>query len=80
MDDPLGEKKYRGKAIHICICSLSDIPSILSQVIIIRGVKQVLKLAEAQTKEMNLRKRMYVCIIFWVSGCSCMSFFRPSLF
>ena len=64
MDDPLGEKKYRGKAIHICICSLSDIPSILSQVIIIRGVKQILKLAEAQTIEMNLRKRMYVCIIF----------------
>ena len=64
MDDPLGEKKYRGKAIHICICSLSDIPSILSQVIIIRGVKQILKLAEAQTKEMNFRKRMYICIIF----------------
>ena len=54
----------------VCVLFIRDIPSMLSQAIPVWGLQQISKFVEVQKikiiikKEMNCRKRMYVCFIF----------------
>ena len=68
----------------VCVPFICDIPSMLSQAIPVWGLQQILKSVEVQKikiiikKEMNYRKRMYVCFIFLcVFGCLAMLIFTP---